>query len=36
MPRAAEITQETGVVDYDALFLALAEDSGHVRRDRRR
>lgn len=27
MPRAAEITLETGVIVYDALFLALAEDS---------
>ena len=26
MPRAAEITLETGVIVYDALFLALAED----------
>ena len=25
MPRAAEITIETGVIVYDALFLALAE-----------
>ncbi len=30
MPRAAEITLETGVIIYDALFLALAENSGTV------
>jgi predicted nucleic acid-binding protein len=30
MPRAAEITLETGVIVYDALFLALAEDSQAV------
>lgn len=30
MPRAAEITFETGVIVYDALFLALAEDSETV------
>ena len=30
MPRAAEITLETGVIIYDALFLALAEDSETV------
>lgn len=30
MPRAAEITFETGVIVYDALFLALAEDVGTV------
>ena len=28
MSRAAEITFETGVIVYDALFLALAEDAG--------
>ena len=27
MPRAAEITLESGVIIYDALFLALAEDA---------
>lgn len=27
MPRAAQITLETGII-YDALFLALAEDTG--------
>lgn len=27
MPRAVEITFETGVIVYDALFLALAEDA---------
>ncbi len=27
MPRAAEITLESGVIVYDALFLALAEDA---------
>jgi predicted nucleic acid-binding protein len=30
MPRAAEITLESGVIVYDALFLALAEDAGAV------
>jgi predicted nucleic acid-binding protein len=30
MPRAAEMTFETGVIVYDALFLALAEDAGTV------
>jgi predicted nucleic acid-binding protein len=30
MPRAAEITLETGVIIYDALFLALAENSETV------
>ncbi len=30
MPRAAEITFETGVIVYDALFLALAKDSETV------
>jgi predicted nucleic acid-binding protein len=30
MPRAAEITFETGVIVYDALFLALAEEVGTV------
>ncbi len=30
MPRAAEIALETGVIVYDALFLALAEDSGTI------
>ena len=30
MPRAAEITLESGVIFYDALFLALAEDAGVV------
>jgi predicted nucleic acid-binding protein len=30
MPRAAEITLESGVIVYDALFLALAEDMGAV------
>ncbi len=27
MPRAVELTFETGVIVYDALFLALAEDA---------
>ncbi len=27
MPRAAQIALETGVIIYDALFLALAEDA---------
>ncbi len=30
MPRATEIVLESGVIIYDALFLALAEDSGTV------
>ena len=30
MPRAAEIVLETGVIVYDALFLALAEDANTV------
>ena len=30
MPRAAEIALETGVIIYDSLFLALAEDSETV------
>lgn len=30
MPRAAEITVETGVIVYDALFVALAEATGAV------
>jgi predicted nucleic acid-binding protein len=30
MPRAAEIALETGVIIYDALFLALAEDAETV------
>ena len=30
MSRAAEITFETGVIVYDTLFLALAEDSQTV------
>jgi predicted nucleic acid-binding protein len=30
MPRATEITLETGVIIYDSLFLALAEDAGTV------
>jgi len=30
MPRAVEITVETGVIVYDALFLALAEDAEAV------
>ncbi len=30
MPSAAEITPETGVIVYDSLFLALAEDSKTV------
>jgi len=30
MPRAVEITFETGVIVYDALFLALAENSDTV------
>lgn len=28
MPRAVEITSETGVIIYDALFVSLAEDAG--------
>jgi predicted nucleic acid-binding protein len=28
MPRAAQMALETGVIVYDALFLALAEDAG--------
>jgi predicted nucleic acid-binding protein len=27
MPRAVELTFETGVIVYDALFVALAEDA---------
>jgi predicted nucleic acid-binding protein len=30
MPRAADIALETGVIIYDALFLALAEDAEPV------
>lgn len=30
MPRAAEMVLETGVIVYDALFLALAEDADTV------
>jgi predicted nucleic acid-binding protein len=30
MPRAVELTFETGVIVYDALFLALAENAGTV------
>jgi predicted nucleic acid-binding protein len=30
MPRAAEITLESGVIVYDALFLGLAEGAGTV------
>lgn len=30
MPRAARITFQTGVIVYDALFLALAEELGTV------
>jgi hypothetical protein len=30
MPRAAEIALESGAIIYDALFLALSEDSGTV------
>lgn len=30
MPRATEIVFESGVIIYDALFLALAEHSGAV------
>ena len=28
MPRAVEITSETGIIIYDSLFLSLAEDAG--------
>ena len=30
MPGAAQITLSTGVIIYDALFLALAEETGTV------
>lgn len=30
MPRVTEIVLESGVITYDALFLALVEDSGAI------